>query len=158
MAARGVADGVYHAHLLGTAEKRRDDGLEVRAGLRGLDDDADLLRERKPARLLRVADDDGAGRVGQRCLHLGVAGLPHNDDLVALAGEPRRCLVDLLHEGAGGVEDLMAEPAGARFLVGRDAVGAQEQRVLRGLLGRGDDGHALLGEAADHARVVDERA
>ena len=154
MAARGVADGVYHAHFLGTAEKRRDDGLEIRAGLRGLDDDADLLRERKPAGLFRVADDHGAGRVRQRGLDLGVALLADDHDLVALGGKTRGRQVHLLHEGAGGVEDLVAEGAGARFLVRGDAVGAQQQRVALRLLRRRDDGHALLGKASDDARVM----
>ena len=53
---------------------------------------------------------------------------------------------------------LVAELAGAALLVGRDAMRAQQKGIARGLLGGRDHGHALLGEAGDDARVVDEGA
>ena len=132
--------------------------LEIRPRLRRLNDNADLFAERKLLGLRHIAHHNGARRMGKRGLDLGMTRLSNNDNLIALPIKPGSGEMDLLHKGAGGVENIMAEFPRSALLFGRDAVGPKKKRVSRGLLGGSDDGDALGGKVVDDARVVDQGA
>ena len=97
-------------------------------------------------------------RSGQDAFDLGVARLPHDDDLVALGGEFGGGVVRLLHMGAGGIDYAQAASMGTFDDLRYHAVAANDHRARRlHLVDVGHRGHATLSEALYDAGVVDER-
>ena len=86
-----------------------------------------------------------------------MAGVPDEDDRVAVGGVPLRLHVHLRHERAGRVDHVVAA-RGRRLVHGRrDAVGREDdRRARRRLLLRVDEDRAARLEVAHDVDVVDD--
>ena len=85
-----------------------------------------------------------------------MAGLAHDDDLVALGRELLGGVVGALDEGTGCVDHLGAGGPRGLLDLGRHAVGAKYQGLARGLVGHLDDLDALRVQVGHDGRVVDK--
>ena len=95
--------------------------------------------------------------MAQDALDFGVARLAHDDHAVALAHQALGRHVDLLHVGAGGVDDVKATLASGINDLRHHAVGADDHSARRGVVQGVGQTDACLGELAYHDRVMDER-
>ncbi len=78
---------------------------------------------------------DVVRRLARRALHLLVALVADQEDVVVVGGEALRLVVDLGHQRAGGVDRLELALLGLAMHLGRDAVGGEHDGgALRHLL------------------------
>ena len=88
-------------------------------------------------------------------LHLLVALVPDEQDLVAVAGEALDLVVDLGHQRARGIEGVQIQGPGLAVHLRGHAVGGEHQVGAVGhLVGLVDEDDALVLEGLDHELVV----
>ena len=156
---RGGADGVDDAQLRRARKKRGDDRAQRAHGLRRLHHDAHLARQLDGVEVGGRGDHAGALiGVSHDALDLGVAALPHDDELIALAHELLRGHVHLFDVGACGVQHRQPQTLGPVDDLGHDAMGADDHRSGIDLLDAIGHRHAGMLELGDDQRVMDERA
>ena len=95
------------------------------------------------------------GRLARGALDLLVALVADQQDVVVLAGEPLRLVVDLGHQRAGGVDGLELALLGLAVHLGRDAVGGEHHgRAVGHLVELLDEDRAARLEVGDDVLVV----
>ncbi len=96
--------------------------------------------------------------MAQNTLDLGMPGLAHDEQLVALANKFLGCKMDFLDVGARGVDDIEATCARLIDHLGNDAVGSDDDGAAPCLIEGIREVYALSFELSDHDRVVDQGA
>ena len=155
---RGVAQVVAHDHVVEAVLDLVDDlqGIVDGEGRLGEDGDGRVVVPFRQVDAIALVNEEH-GPVAHGAPDLLVAPVPDDDELSPLAVVPLGLVVDLRHEGTGGVEDVEVSVLRALEVLRRRAVGREDDdgvgRYLVNLL----DGLRALGfEGIHDVRVVDD--
>lgn len=131
--------------------------VDAEGGLREPDDLRLVAHGDLVDRVRTVDELDVVGGLAGSALHLLVAFVTDEQDVVVVAGEALRLLMHLRHQGARGIDGAQAAFGGGGVHRRGDTVRREhEHRALGYLVGLLDEDDTSLGEGLDHVPVVDD--